>query len=198
MIQVAVFASGSGTNAWNLMSYFENHPQIRVVLVLSNKADAPVLEKAARFGVSTLVFDRKIFYETTQIPDLLLERRIEWIVLAGFLWLVPENLLATFPQKIINLHPALLPKFGGKGMYGMKVHEAVLEAGETSSGITIHFADKHYDEGSIIFQAECALSQEDTPETLAAKIHELEYRHLPEVVEKVILERSENLGLPEK
>jgi phosphoribosylglycinamide formyltransferase-1 len=189
MKNIAIFASGSGSNAQKLMEYFDNHPQVRISMVLSNKSDAPVLLRAANFMVPTHVFDRKAFYETDEIPNLLKKNKIDWVVLAGFLWLVPENMLDAFPDKIINLHPALLPKFGGKGMYGMKVHEAVIAAHEPKSGITIHFTNKHYDEGNIIFQAECEILPGDTAEILAEKIHTLEHTHLPKVVEKTILDK---------
>ncbi|MBC8110165.1 MAG: phosphoribosylglycinamide formyltransferase [Verrucomicrobia bacterium] len=188
MIRIAIFASGSGTNAQKLMEYFDNHAHIRVVLVLSNKSDAPVLLKAANFMVPTYVFDRGKLYETGEVMLKLQENHIDWIVLAGFLWLIPATILQTFPAKVINLHPALLPKFGGKGMYGGKVHEAVIASGEKKSGITIHFADTKYDEGNVIFQASCEVAIGETPESLAAKIHALEHKYLPEVIEKVILD----------
>ena len=187
MINIAIFASGSGTNAQKIMEYFNNHPSIKVRLVLSNKGDAPVLLRAANFMVPTYVFDREIFYNTDSVPNKLKENEISWIVLAGFMWLVPENILKYFENKIINIHPALLPKFGGKGMYGMKVHEAVVRAMEAESGITIHFANAHYDEGNVIFQAKCNLATHETAESLAEKIHHLEHTHYPKVIEKVLL-----------
>jgi phosphoribosylglycinamide formyltransferase 1 len=186
MQKIAIFASGSGTNAQQLMEHFNEHAQVQVACMLSNKSDAPVLLRAANFMVPTYTFDRHTFYETTETLDFLRQKEIDWLVLAGFLWLIPAYLLEAFPNKIINLHPALLPKFGGKGMYGMKVHEAVLAAGEKTSGITIHFASEAYDEGKIIFQTTCDISPDETPESLARKIHKLEHTHLPEIVENVI------------
>jgi phosphoribosylglycinamide formyltransferase-1 len=186
MKKLAIFASGSGTNAQRIAEYFSGHPQITIKLILCNKPDAYVLTRAAKLGINSLVFDRKTFYETDEIPRLLKKENISLIVLAGFLWLIPQSLLEAFPNRIINIHPALLPKFGGKGMYGEKVHRAVLEAGEMESGISIHRVNQNYDEGSIILQARCPVFEDDSPETLAARIHELEYRHFPLVIEKIL------------
>ncbi len=186
MKRIAIFASGTGTNAENLIRYFRTNPSGRVVLVLSNKPAAGVLEKASDLGVETCVFERRQFYETRDVLKLLIDRGIDFIVLAGFLWLVPEYLLDAFQGRIINIHPALLPKYGGKGMYGRHVHEAVLRNGEKESGITIHQVNPEYDEGDVVFQARCEVQPGDTPETLASRIHELEYAHFPAVVEQLL------------
>ena len=186
MISIAIFASGSGTNAQKIMEHFDNHPAIRVKLVLSNKPDAPVLLRAANFFIPTHVFSRKNFYETDAVIRQLTDNRINYLVLAGFLWLVPVSLLRAFPGRIVNIHPALLPKFGGKGMYGMRVHEAVVASHEPETGITIHLADEEYDRGEILFQARCAVQPNDTPETVAHKVHALEHAHFAEVIERWI------------
>lgn len=186
--KIAIFASGNGTNAERIMSHFQDNESGEVLLVLSNKAEAGVLQRAARFGVRTRVFDRDSFYNTSEIMDLLLNLGIDLIVLAGFLWLIPAVLIRAFPDRIINIHPALLPKYGGKGMYGRRVHEAVLENGEKESGISIHYVNEVYDEGKIIFQARCRVEPDDTPESLAERIHTLEYRHFPEIIEKLLRE----------
>jgi phosphoribosylglycinamide formyltransferase 1 len=184
--KIAIFASGSGTNAQRIIEYFSGNPEITVSLVLSNKPDAYVLERAKKLKVPYVVFDRHTFTETDDIPDLLKKEQIDFIVLAGFLWLIPLNLIRAYPGKIINIHPALLPKYGGKGMYGERVHEAVIQSGDKESGISIHYVNEKYDEGNIIFQAKCEVLPDDTPETLAQRIHKLEYKHFPEVIEKLI------------
>ncbi|HPS74588.1 MAG TPA: phosphoribosylglycinamide formyltransferase [Bacteroidales bacterium] len=187
MDRIAIFASGSGTNAEQIISYFNGHASVEVGLVLSNKPDAYVLERAKNHAIPSFVFNRHEFYETTVVPDLLQEKGITFVVLAGFLWMVPESLLVMYPGKILNIHPALLPLHGGKGMYGMKVHEAVIASGADESGITIHKVNDRYDAGSIVFQAKCPVLPDDTPETLAMRIHQLEYRYFPEMIEKVIM-----------
>jgi phosphoribosylglycinamide formyltransferase-1 len=181
MPTVALFASGSGTNAENIIKKFQHMPNMRFV-VYCNKPHAGVLARAAALQVPTVVFNRHDFYESDKILQQLIDEKTDLIVLAGFLWLMPAAIVAQFPQRIINIHPALLPKFGGKGMYGAKVHEAVIAAGEQVSGITIHYVNEHYDEGQIIRQAECPVYPTDTPDTLAARIHALEYEHYPQVV----------------
>jgi len=186
MISLAIFASGSGTNAQKIMEYFDNHPKIRVRLVMSNKPDAPVLFRAANFMIPTYIFDRQAFYETDEVLTELINHHIDYIVLAGFLWLVPVNLLRAFPDKIVNIHPALLPKYGGKGMYGMRVHEAIVQAREKETGITIHVVNEEYDRGEHLFQATCAVEPTDTPENIAHKVHALEHAHYPEVIEEWI------------
>ncbi|MCS6795225.1 MAG: phosphoribosylglycinamide formyltransferase [Raineya sp.] len=189
MQRLAILASGSGTNAENIIQYFKNHPVIEVACVLSNKADAFVLERAKKLQVPAYTFQKADFYENGKVLEILRNEKIDWIILAGFLWLVPESILEAFPNKIINIHPALLPKYGGKGMYGNRVHQAVWENQETETGITIHFANAHYDEGQIIFQAKTSLSPQDTPESIAQKVHNLEYEHFPKIIEQTILKR---------
>lgn len=186
MHNIAIFASGSGTNAEQIIRYFENDPDGRIRLILSNKKDAFVLQRAAAHHLPTVVFNRDQFYHSTEIQAELKKHEIDLLVLAGFLWLIPDYLLEAFPGRIINIHPALLPEFGGKGMYGSRVHEAVLASGVKKSGITIHIIDSEYDRGKIIFQAVCPVLPGDTADTLAARIHELEYRHFPEQIKKYL------------
>lgn len=183
---IAIFASGSGTNAENIIRYFQENDLIRVALVLSNRSDAYVLERAHRLQVPSEVFLKEDWVSGEQILALLHEYHIDFIVLAGFLVRVPERLLHAYPDKIINIHPALLPKFGGKGMYGDRVHEAVVAAGEKESGITIHYINEHYDEGNAIFQATCPVFPTDSPDDVAKKVHALEYEHFPQVIEQVL------------
>lgn len=190
MPRLAIFASGNGTNAQRIIEYFSGHPTITVKLVLSNKPDAGVVDRAKNLGVETMVFNRLSFYETWMVPEKLTSCRIDFIILAGFLWLIPKNILTAYPGRIINIHPALLPKYGGKGMFGNSVHEAVIAAGDPESGITIHHVDENYDEGRIIFQAKCTITEKDTPESLAVKVHQLEYRHFPEVIEQTVTRDS--------
>lgn len=182
MRNIAIMASGTGTNAENIIKYFSNQKTARVSLVLSNKRNAMVLKRAEALQVDALFFDYNDFYVTGKVRELLFQHNIDFIVLAGFLWLVPEHLIERYPQRIINIHPALLPKYGGRGMYGDAVHRAVIANGEKESGITIHFVNMHYDDGDIIFQARCPVNPDDTPETLASRVHELEYKHFPRVI----------------
>jgi len=184
--QIAIFASGSGTNAERIISYFQEHKFFEVTIVLSNKSNAFVLERAGRLDVRTHVFDRETFYNSNEIPDLLAELNIDLVVLAGFLWLIPVSLIRSYPDRIINIHPALLPRYGGKGMYGRHVHEAVIANGDKESGISIHFVNEVYDDGKIIFQDKCEVIPGDTPESLAQRIHELEYEHFPRVIEDIL------------
>lgn len=188
MKNIAIFASGSGTNAENIIKYFSTRKTAKVSLIASNRPEAYVLKRAQAHNVKSVFFDRKDFYEKSVVADLLKKDKIDFIVLAGFLWLVPKNILESFKGRIINIHPALLPLYGGKGMYGDIVHKAVISAGDKESGITIHYVNELYDSGDIIFQARCQVEREDTPETLAARIHGLEYRYFPEIIEKLILE----------
>ncbi len=190
MNNIAVFASGSGTNAENLIKYFSGINDMNIKLVLTNNAQAGVLKRAARHGVESYVFSREQFYTTDNVKKKLLVSNVDYVILAGFLWLVPEYLIDLFPGRIINIHPALLPKYGGKGMYGMNVHRAVIENRETESGITIHMVNNEYDKGNIVFQATCAVHTDDTPEKLAERIHVLEYRYFPVTVERLIREES--------
>ncbi|MCU0461112.1 MAG: phosphoribosylglycinamide formyltransferase [Bacteroidales bacterium] len=186
MRKIAIFASGSGTNAENIIKYFSNRNNAKVTLVLSNKREAYVLLRAATLEVKSVFFDRNEFYNQRKVLDYLLENGIDFIVLAGFLWLVPNNILEEFDGRIVNIHPALLPKYGGKGMYGEKVHKAVIDNHDTESGISIHYVNRNYDEGGIIFQAKCRVDFRDTPETLASRVHALEYEHFPRVIEELI------------
>lgn len=186
MLQLAIFASGAGSNAAKIIEHFANKAAVKINLIVSNKKEAGVLGIAAAAHIDTLIINRSSFYETADCMNELKTRGIDFIVLAGFLWKIPETLIEAFPNRIINIHPALLPKYGGKGMYGMHVHEAVIAAGEKESGITIHCVDAHYDEGDIIFQAKCNIDTIDTPSSLAAKIHALEHAHFPVVIEKLL------------
>jgi phosphoribosylglycinamide formyltransferase-1 len=191
MKKIAIFASGSGTNAENIIDYFSTKNSAKVALVLSNRKDAFVLERATRLKIPGYFFDRNKFYDTEEVLDWLLKNGIDLIVLAGFLWLVPVNILKQYDRKIINIHPALLPKYGGKGMYGDRVHRAVIENGDGVSGITIHFVNESYDKGDIIFQARCKVDPSDTPDSLAKKIHSLEYQHYPRIIEEMILKMDD-------
>ncbi len=184
MKKIAIFASGKGTNAQNIVKYFSKRKDVTIDIILSNKKDALVLQKAKALNIKSLYFDKKDFYENKKILNLLLERDIDLIVLAGFLWLVPEEFINNF--KIINIHPALLPKYGGKGMYGNNVHEAVIKNKEKFSGITIHYVNKKYDAGDIIFQAQCPVAEKDSTEDLAQKIHKLEYEFFPKIIDDII------------
>ncbi|HEY8934481.1 MAG TPA: phosphoribosylglycinamide formyltransferase [Cyclobacteriaceae bacterium] len=183
---IAIFASGSGSNAEQIFTYFKNHPTITVSMLLSNNAQAFALERADRFNIPTKTFTKQQFRESEIVLKWLHDANITHVVLAGFLWLVPDYLIKAFPNKIINIHPALLPRFGGAGMYGMKVHQAIKDKGETETGITIHEVNEHYDEGKIVFQASCKVDSHDTPEQIANKVHQLEYAHYPVVIEKWI------------
>lgn len=192
MTNIAIFASGSGSNAQKIAEHFQGNDQIHVKLILSNNSKAYVLERAANMGIKHNTFSRSEFYDTSNVLDHLKSDRIDFIVLAGFMWLVPKYLIDAYPNRIVNIHPALLPKFGGKGMYGDHVHKAVKKAGEKETGITIHYVNEHYDEGNIIFQAKCPVSLTDSPEDIARKVHQLEYNHYPEVIETVILKSFKN------
>lgn len=184
--RLAIFASGSGSNAQKIMEYFAEDTSVEVSLVLSNRASAKVLERAENFNVPAQSFNRQDFYETGKVLQILKEAQIDWLILAGFLWLVPQNLIEAFPQRIINLHPALLPKYGGKGMYGANVHRAVHAAGERESGITIHYVNEYFDEGEIIFQASCQITAADTPESIAQKVQVLEHQYFPKVIAELL------------
>lgn len=183
--QIAIFASGSGSNAENIIRHFENNPDVNIKLVLCNKKDAYVLARAKNLGVPSVVFSKKQM-EEGEILDLLKKEQIDFVVLAGFLLKVPDEIVAAYPERIVNIHPALLPSYGGKGMYGMKVHEAVVAAGEKESGITIHYVNEFFDSGTTIFQAKCEVLPTDTPEDVATKVHQLEYAHFPQVIESVL------------
>lgn len=184
--RIAIFASGSGSNAQRIVEYFQQRSKIKVCALLSNNSKAYALVRAQNLGLPTFVFNRTTFYQSDEVAQYLAENKIDWIVLAGFLWLIPENILKTYSNKIINIHPALLPNYGGAGMYGMKVHQAVVEAKEVESGISIHFVNERYDEGEIIFQAKCTVEPGDSPETVAQKVQALEHKYFPEIIEKII------------
>lgn len=186
MKKIAIFASGEGSNAQQLIDHFNNSKKARVALVVSNNPNAFVLERAKKAGIPALIIDKHSFINTTEVVDKLQSLKIDLIVLAGFLWLIPSTLIKAFPNRIVNIHPALLPKFGGKGMYGMNVHKAVCQAGEKETGITVHYVNEHYDSGEIILQERCMLEPGDAPEAVSAKVRRLEHEHFPRAVERVI------------
>lgn len=184
--RIAIFASGSGSNAQKLMEHFKRNPEVEIALVLTNNPDAYVLQRADSFEIPTHIFDRHEFYQTEQIIDLLKNLDIDLIVLAGFLWLIPKRLIQEYPGRIINIHPALLPKYGGKGMYGDHVHRAVLEANEPEGGITIHYVNENYDEGEYIYQAKYKIDKGDNLEMVKFKGQQLEHLHYPRIVDSLI------------
>ena len=186
MIKLAIFASGSGSNAENIIKYFENSENVCIKLIVSNKADAYVHERAKLLGVKSVTFNKEAFSNSEHVVELLQKEEIDFIILAGFLLKIPQNIIDTYPCKIINIHPALLPKYGGKGMYGDNVHKAVEEAKESESGITIHYINENYDEGDIIFQAKCDIISSDTYKEIADKVHALEYKYFPQVIDSVL------------
>ena len=191
MKHITIFASGSGSNAENIADYFRGSADIEVSLILSNKRDAYVHERARKLGIPSLTFSKEAFHEGTPVLEKLREYQTDFIVLAGFLLKVPQPLLDAYPDRIVNIHPALLPAYGGRGMYGEHVHRAVVDAGETASGITIHYVNAHYDEGHIIFQATCKVEADDTPDDVARKVHLLEYAHYPEVIASLVKKIAE-------
>ncbi len=191
MKRIVIFASGSGSNAENLIRFFHNRDNVSVIQVLTNNPRAKVLDRCKNLNVSALCFNRVAFYETNHVVNLLKVSKPDLIVLAGFLWKIPQSIISEFPRKIINLHPALLPKYGGKGMYGMHVHESVVNNKETETGITIHYVNENYDEGAIIFQKKCEVLPSDTPQNVAEKIHELEMEYFPKVVASLLLPSNE-------
>lgn len=187
MLNIAILASGSGSNAENIISYFKDKNICRVKVIISNKSDAYVHERAKRLGVKSVTFSKSDFESSGKVLDYLRSEGIDFVILAGFLLKVPHDIVEAYPHRIVNIHPALLPKFGGKGMYGDNVHEAVVAAGEAESGITIHYVNENYDEGNVIFQAKCSIAQDDTSEDVAAKVHQLEYDNFPRVIEEVLV-----------
>lgn len=187
-INVAIFASGAGSNAQKLIDHFRKHSQIKIALIVCNKPGAGVLTIAQNEKIPSLLIEKEQFFRGNAYVEELKHHNVDFIVLAGFLWKVPVQLVKAFPQRIINIHPALLPNYGGKGMYGRFVHEAVIAAKESQSGISIHYVDELYDHGQLIFQATCNVEASDTPDSLAQKIHALEHEHYPVIVEKVIEE----------
>jgi formyltetrahydrofolate-dependent phosphoribosylglycinamide formyltransferase len=185
---LAVFASGAGSNAQKIIDHFKQHSSIKVSLIVCNKPDAGVLTIAAKEQIPALLIEKEQFFRGNAYVDELIAHNIDFIVLAGFLWKIPSRLIAAFPSRIINLHPALLPNYGGKGMYGKFVHEAVIAAKDPESGISIHYVDELYDHGALIFQARCVIEPHDTPDSLAQKIHALEHAHYPLIIEKIVVE----------
>lgn len=184
---IAIFASGGGSNARRIMEHFRNSDVGRVVLVVCNRKNAGVISIAAEFGIPVQMIDRNMFYESAELLDILQKYNTHFIALAGFLWLIPAYMVKSYPGRIVNIHPALLPKYGGHGMYGHHVHEAVKAAGEQESGLTIHYVNEHYDEGDIIFQASCLLDPDDSPDDIARKVLALEHEHYPRVIESLLL-----------
>jgi phosphoribosylglycinamide formyltransferase-1 len=186
MKQIAIFASGAGTNTARIIDHFRRHARIKISLIVCNNAGAGVLAIAAKEGIPVLIIEKEKFFRGGAYLGELQERNIDWLVLAGFLWKIPKALVQAYRGRIINIHPALLPKYGGKGMYGHHVHEAVIAAKDRQAGITIHFVDEWYDHGQIIFSATCEVEEGDTPQTLAQKIHSLEYAHFAKVIEEAV------------
>jgi phosphoribosylglycinamide formyltransferase-1 len=184
--QIVLLASGSGSNVENIVRYFDHDPNVIIAAVLTNKRDAKVLDRCNRLKINTLCFNKHAFTDSNFIINILAALSPDLIVLAGFLWKIPQELVHAFPNKIINIHPALLPKYGGKGMYGKHVHKAVKDNNETETGITIHYVNENYDEGAIIHQAKTTVLPEDTPEIIAEKIHQLEFKHFPSVIKKLL------------
>jgi phosphoribosylglycinamide formyltransferase-1 len=183
-MNIAIFASGTGSNARKIIEHFQSNGKAKVALVVSNKADAPVLGMAAQFGIPVFTIASKAdFQNPISLLQVLLEKRANMIVLAGFLWLIPHALLSAYEGRIINIHPSLLPRFGGKGMYGMSVHRAVCESGARESGISIHRVNARYDEGDILLQARCRVAATDTPDTVAQRVQQLEHRYFPGLIE---------------
>ena len=189
-VRLAILGSGNGTNAQQISEYFAGRTDVEVACIIYNKKDAYIAQRAKNLGIESHYFGRSDFFQNGNVLKYLAEKKVDWVILAGFLWLVPEDMLAAYPNRIINIHPALLPKYGGKGMYGHHVHEAVVAAGEHESGITIHIVDRHYDRGTTLFQARCTVTPDDTPDTLAAKIHLLEKEHFPRVIDETIKARK--------
>lgn len=186
---IVIFASGEGSNTQKIIDYFRSSEKVNISLIVSNKASANVLNRAKNNTIPTLVLDRDLFYKGNTLIEELKSMQTDLIVLAGFLWMIPESLVNAFPDKIINIHPSLLPKYGGKGMYGMHVHKAVIDAKEKESGITIHYVNEHYDQGAIISQHICHVTENDSCDTLAEKIHQLEYQNFPKAIEKLLSEK---------
>lgn len=194
--RLAIFASGTGSNTANLIQYFQHHPMISIQLIVTNNPHAGVIQIARQHLIPVLIIEKNKFQQVDGYVPELLSYGINWIILAGFLWKIPLTLIEVFPHRIINIHPALLPKYGGKGMYGIKVHQAIAEAGESETGITIHYVNEHYDDGPPIFQATCAIAPSDTPEQIAQKVHALEYAHFPKVIEETVLHFLHDQHLP--
>lgn len=186
MKRIVLFASGSGSNVENIANYFKDNPNVTISAVLTNKRDAKVLERCDRLKINALYFNRTAFSESDCVLDILKAMNPDLIVLAGFLWKIPDALISHFSDKIINIHPALLPKYGGKGMYGMRVHETIIQNKEAETGITIHYVNQNYDEGAIIHQAKTEVTPSDTAESVAQKVHALEYEHFPKIIDSLL------------
>jgi phosphoribosylglycinamide formyltransferase 1 len=193
MIKIAIFASGSGSNAERIVEFFNSNDEIELTLILTNNPTAGVIERAQRLNIPVVIFNKKVFSKTDRIVEMLQLQGIDWVILAGFLWLVPAHLIKAFENRMINIHPALLPKYGGKGMWGHHVHEAVVANKEIETGITIHYVNENYDEGKIIFQAKCKVTETDSAEEVANKIHLLEYQYFPEIIYKEILSTKNSI-----
>src|SRR5687768_12410569 len=191
MTKIAIFASGAGSNAARIIDYFRKHEKTGITLIVCNNPSAGVIEIAAQEKIPVLIVEKEQFFRGDAYVPFLKSKNIDFIVLAGFLWKIPAAILSAYPNSIINIHPALLPNYGGKGMFGMNVHAAVLKAGDKESGITIHYVDEHYDNGDIIFQDKCPVLPSDTPETLAGKVHKLEHEHFPRVIDQVVSLRNQ-------
>ena len=185
-IRLAILGSGNGTNAQQISEYFADRSDVQVACIIYNRRDAYIAERARNLGIEAHYFSRKDFYENGEVLRYLRQKEADWVILAGFLWLIPSEILEAYPGRVINIHPALLPNYGGKGMYGHHVHEAVVANHERESGITIHIVDQHYDRGTTLFQARCEVTPDDTPDTLAAKIHLLEKEHFPRVIDETV------------
>ncbi len=186
MIKIAILASGSGSNAQRIIEYFSANKNICFPFIIYNKENAFVRERAKKLGIKSIYMSKNEIVHSDALLNILKEYQIDWVILAGFLLLIPSEIIHTFKSRIINIHPALLPKYGGKGMYGIKVHEVVIANKEKESGITIHYVNEKYDEGNIIFQAKCTIEENDTPDILANKIHLLEHKYFPKVIEELI------------
>ncbi len=187
MNKIAIFASGSGTNAENIIKFSKENKKFEISAIFSNNKNAYVVQRAINQSIKHHVFSRPDFYDSEIVLNLLQDHKIDFIVLAGFLWLIPENIIDLYPNRIKNIHPALLPKYGGKGMFGNHVHNAVVENEESETGITIHYVNKEYDKVNINFQAKCNVLPTDTAEDVAKKVHELEYEHFPKIIQEVVL-----------
>ncbi len=186
MTRIAIFASGAGSNAQKIIDHFRDSDQVGVALIICNKPGAGVLQIAENEGIPTMMIDKEKFFRGNAYTDELQQAGIDFIILAGFLWKIPVALIRSYRERIVNIHPALLPQYGGKGMYGHHVHQAVIDHHEKESGITIHFVDEQYDHGDIIFQAKCPVQVTDTADTLASRIHQLEHQHYPAVIEQLL------------
>ena len=194
MINIAIFASGNGSNAENIVNYFSTNKEIKVAMIISNRSDAYVHVRANKLGIPSFTFNKSDFDDGSVVLNKMAEYEIGFIVLAGFLLKVPQSIMDAFPNRIINIHPALLPKYGGKGMYGDNVHNSVKNAGEVETGITIHYINENYDEGDIIFQAKCDVSDSDSPNDIANKVHLLEQEHFPKIIEETVKNNLQNIS----